>query len=57
MRPVPNESPTGRVAALMVCSEPTVNEIAGSLKMTVGNVDTHPNEGAASRTRSWTMSA
>jgi hypothetical protein len=56
MRPVANESPTGRVAALMVCSE-LVNEIAGSLKMTVGNVDTHPNEGATSHTRSWTMSA
>jgi hypothetical protein len=38
MRPVPNESPTDRVAALIVCGEPTVNEIAGSLKMKVGNV-------------------
>ena len=56
MRPVANESPTGRVAALMVCSE-LVNEIAGSLNMKVGNVDTHPNEAAASHTRSWTMRA
>jgi hypothetical protein len=40
----------------MVCSE-LVNEIAGSLNMKVGNVDTHPNEAAASHTRSWTMRA